>query len=223
MKKLSQVIYDYRCGDFITRNKTTCLLSMIGNGCIAVVKIILGTVMMSIFFVISGFYTIGIGMSKVIYYHGHSLPKEEKEVIYKHYVAMGIVLLVTSIIYILYMARLFFIESTIPYTTIMGITLALISFVEVGMAIKGLVKSNKLHEPLLQGLKLINLSSGLIAMVLTQSALLSVSDISSRVVNTSNAIIGIIMGSISAVIAGYMIYHYFSLRRKACLLLNQEE
>lgn len=203
------LIHDYRYGDFKTRNHITSLISMLGNFVISVFKIVIGLLTMSFFFIISGFYSIGIGVAKQIYFKGYELSVTEKQTSIKHYLLMAIILMMTSIIYIIYMIRLFFVTQTFNYTAILGISIATVSFLELGMAIRGLIKSRKMNDLLFTGLKTINFSSALVAIVLTQTALLSFSsDAEVAVINYHNAIFGVSVGVITLALSLFMIYRY---------------
>lgn len=119
---------------------------------------------------------------------------------------MAILILVASAIFVMYMSRLFFMEYTYTYSTIMGVAIATFSFTELGIAIGGLVSATKKNHYLMMGIKCCNLSSALIAIVLTQIALLSLPE----TINASfyNAITGVVLGGLSMLIGVFMIIYY---------------
>ena len=136
----------------------------------------------------------------------------------KKFLKMAILILVASIIFIMYMSRLFFIDYSYNYNTIIGIVIAAFSFTELGISIGGIVSATKKNDYLMIGIKCCNLSSTFIAIVLTQIALLSLPETINA--NLYNAISGIVFGSLSMLIGIFMIIFY---KKKVKNLPKNEE
>ena len=119
---------------------------------------------------------------------------------------MGILILVASAIFVIYMSRLFFMDYTYTYNKIVGIKIAAFSFAELGISMGGIVRDNNKNDYLLMGIKCCNLSSALIAIVLTQISLLSITSTIDAALY--NAISGVCFGALSMLIGVFMIIFY---------------
>lgn len=196
---------EYRLGDFRTRTRITTLFSMLGNFALAAGKAVIGIFTVSLFMLVSAFYSALTGLAKQFYYRGALICKEDikKETVY--YCFMAIFLLAASLVYSLYMVRLFFLSSGLVYGKIAGITVAAVSFTELFMAVRGLVKSNKLNDMLVSGLKIVNLSVALTALVLTQSALLSFTSGVEIAYSYVTAAFGLCVGLVSSLLSVLML------------------
>lgn len=97
-------------------------------------------------------------------------------------------------------------EYTYTYSTIMGVAIATFSFTELGIAIGGLASATKKNDYLMIGIKCCNLSSALIAIVLTQISLLSITSTIDAALY--NAISGVCFGALSMLIGVFMIIFY---------------
>lgn len=103
--------------------------------------------------------------------------------------------MVLSLVYCLYMGRLFFVSSTTKYGEITAITIAAFSFLELAISIRNLVKSYKAKNILLMSLRSCNIASSFFALVLTQVAILSaVTEVDH---SFYNAIGGIVFGALA--------------------------
>jgi predicted membrane channel-forming protein YqfA (hemolysin III family) len=93
-------------------------------------------------------------------------------------------------------------NSNIKYDTITAIAIATFSFAEIGAAVFGIAKLRQDKVPMLEAVKMTNLVSSLISIVLTQSALLSLDNVENAV--KYSGIVGLIFGGVSASIGVYM-------------------
>lgn len=85
-----------------------------------------------------------------------------------------------------------------------ALAIATFTFTEIGLNIRGVIVERKNHAPLIHAIKMINLSSSLICLVLTQTAILSfASDLPTHA--KENGLMGIIMGGVATLIGIYMI------------------
>jgi len=98
-----------------------------------------------------------------------------------------------------------------------GIGIATVTFTEVGLNIRGVILTRHNHTLLFHAIKMINLSASFIALVLTQTALLSFTEIESDVLEIAkaNGAIGIMMGILATVIGIYMICRIVKLKKRA--------
>ena len=155
-------------------------------------KIVLFFLTKSFSFIISSFYNLGIGLAKKkIYFH--------KE----NYLSVGVFLILASLSFVAYSIWTILFHKITYYNLYTGITIATVTFYDIGYSIYGIVKSLKNNNRQNNLLMLVNLATALISLELTQSALLSFTQVS---VDNSlyNGIIGIIVG-ISSLVIGIII------------------
>ncbi len=122
------------------------------------------------FLLLSGIVTLIFGILKLLYINYKVRTKLNP-------IIMPLLLFVMGIIYIIYMSRLFFIDETLTnYGTIIGITIASLSFAELTYLIIGVIKA-KNKDIIHYSYRYCNLSAGLFAIVNTESALLAMTEI----------------------------------------------
>lgn len=180
------------------------------NLLLATIKFILGIMSFSFFLIIGGLYNLGISIAKYFALEGNRIiDLESSENIInrkqrQYYNLIGIIIFISSIIFILYSVRLFFINGTnLKYTKIRALIIATVTFVEIIFAIRGIVIARKIKEPIVEAIKLTNLSTSLVSLVVTQSAILSFTH--KQNLNIYNGVLGFLMGSLSLLIGMYMI------------------
>ncbi len=89
------------------------------------------------------------------------------------YNIVGVLLAISSILFINYSYFVIKTHYNIDYDLYRGITIATVIFVDIGLAIVGIVKANKNRNLQHKILKLTNLATSLISLELVQTALLS--------------------------------------------------
>lgn len=182
------------------QKKIFLLCSLIYNFVWAVCKIVFGALSGLYFFCVSGGSTILLGFTKKVYlknYKTDDLAKKRNKSI-----NIAILLLVSSILFAVYMARLFFIEDSKEYGLILSIAIAAFSFVEFGLSIYNFMQAHKTDDVLLKSLKGCSLASSCFAIVLTQTALLSATGTDG---NLYNAVTGVIFGNFALIIGLYVL------------------
>lgn len=218
-------------------------LSVVLNAAMAIGKLALGIYSASLFMVVNALYSVGIGAAKMIAIKGYSLDERlsgtsdaagmrKKE--YRHYRWVGLILLCSSVAYAIYCTRLFFGGSTMQYDMIVGIAIAAFTFLELGMAIHGVLTMRRNREPIFEALKLITLASALITLVLTQAALTSFAGVgeTGEAMDMSffNGLSGLVFGGLAALIGLYMVVrvrradtnaHIASMRKKTSRILKK--
>lgn len=210
MSKFKKNLRMFFKGSFKERTYVKNRLSMLGNFTTAIFKMLFGVFTNSIFFCISAFYSMGIGYAKQTYIRGFAKGKGYKYV-NRYYLKMAQILIASSAIYVLYMVRLLFIDDRFVYNKFAAIGLSVIAFGDLYFSIYGFVKSKKLNDLLLSGLKGVYLASSFPAIVLAQVAVLSFQE-QKPYYNTLNAISGIAFGTFSALIGFLMLLKYYRTR-----------
>ncbi len=188
---------------FDTRTNFYSTTSMIINFIWSFFKFGFGLWTNSFFFCISAGYSLCIGLCKQVYLKG-----VKKDLDFYHQInylnVIGIILLIASFLYTIYMGKLFiWPENSRNYGIIMAIAIAAFAFINLFVAIRGLLKIKKKNSPLLYGLKSVKLATAFSSLVLTQVSLLEACKKADTIANYSfyNAITGSICGILCIVIA----------------------
>ncbi|MBU3099404.1 cation transporter [Clostridium sp. DSM 17811] len=180
----------------------------------AVGKILVGIFSLSFFLCINAFYNIAMGMAKTIfikeYYDGKKEPDEEHpdgygKGEYHCYYLGGIIVLISSIVYMVYCIRMFVSGDSVKYSMIVSLAIAVFTFTELGVSIQGAIVTRRDKEPVIEAIKLTNLASSMISLVLTQTAIMSFSYDGDA--SFYNGMSGMILGSASAILGLYMIIY----------------
>lgn len=169
-------------------------------------KLIMGICSMSLFTCIHAIYSFGMIGAKGIAFTGIRRAGSIREQ-YRYYRWSGITLIVASLLYIFYSVRLFFYPLENTYHMYIAIGIAAVTFTEIGLSIRGVVITRHDHTLLVHSIKMINLSASLIALVLTQTAILSFAnpDADLSVTSNANGIIGVIMGAAATFVGILMV------------------
>jgi divalent metal cation (Fe/Co/Zn/Cd) transporter len=152
-------------------------ISIITNAVMALGKIGMSIYSLSLYLFIGGLFNVGIGVAKAIAVKGHSELKDKKPQEYGHrsYYLVGCVVIIASIAYMAYSLRMMNGgQSNIEYDLITALCIATFTFVEIGTTVYGIIKIRRDKEPIIEAIKMTNLVSSLISIVLTQSALISI-------------------------------------------------
>lgn len=203
---IKKLIQDYIQLDYKAKSGIGGRISLSSNLLLAFLKAILGIFTSSIFLFISALYSTGCGIGRLTYFIGSKNSKNERDEL-RYYLYISLILFSTSIIYIIYMIRLFFIPSHAHYSMIAGIGLAAISTWEMFWSIRGLIKSHKRNDLLLSGLKAISVATALLSIVLTQIAILSFT-MPNEDCSLYNALAGTIFGGMCICISILMLARY---------------
>ncbi len=195
-------------------------ISMGSNFAWSLLKLVLAGVISSFFLTLSGFYTMCLALAKCSYFDGRrnakNLFKEEK-----YYKQIAFMLMIAGLIYLLYILEIFIYTHEQSYGLIISITFALIAFCEIFFSVRGLIKSWASKDLLLIGLKLINISSALSSLVLTQIALLSVNSTSTNTI-LYNTLFGMFIGLITMALGIYMFFYLTYFNKKHFHLIKKQ-
>ncbi len=165
-------------------------------------KIISGALSLSVFACMNGCYTLGMTAARYCALAGTVRSKERKNQ-YFYYRLAGAVMVAASLLYVTYSLWTIRHPKTVNYGKITAITIATITFTEIGVNVWGVIKYRKYHSPLLHALKIISLGTSLISLVLTQSAILAFADEAQD--PSVNGFLGTVTGICAALLGVYMI------------------
>ena len=129
-------------------------------------KIISGALSLSVFACMNGCYTLGMTAARYCALAGTVRSKERKNQ-YFYYRLAGSVMIAASLLYVAYSLWTIRHPKTVNYGKITAITIATITFTEIGVNVWGVIKYRKYHSPLFHALKIISLGASLISLVLT--------------------------------------------------------
>ena len=197
---IKSLINKYRSFSFEQKTVFTAKFSIFSNAFFAVAKFILA-IFNGVFFFVAGVLNIFMMIAKLECYLG--IKKNNKEDFKQRNFLIGLFLIFAGLQYAIYMSRLIYSDvEVMDYNMIMGISIACISFVELGFAIKGIFNaSGKGHY--YRNIKLINLASAFTAIVLTEVALMSfASTVDTRLID---GLFGVVVGFINVLIGIFII------------------
>jgi len=127
------------------------------------------------------------------------------------YGSIGVLVLLLSLVYVVCSALGLDGEgANDDYTPAVAINIAAITFAEIAVSIRGAVTARRSKELVVEAVRLTNLASALVLLVLTQTALLSFAQDSD--LRVYNAFCGVLFGSLAALIAMYMIVRAYRAR-----------
>lgn len=209
-------LFTNQYGSKLSRSLSLTGASTTASMFIAIGKFILGVLALSFLTCANALYTLGMVVAKIVAIVGIRKAQTEKDQ-YPYYLWSGAILIVSSLVYIVYSIQLFFNPISSSYHMYVGIGIATVTFTEVGLNIRGVILTRHNHTLLFHAIKMINLSASFIALVLTQTALLSFTEIESDVLEIAkaNGAIGIMMGILATVIGIYMICRIVKLKKRA--------
>lgn len=195
------IIRKYTSLDFKKKTEYSTIISIVFNICSGIFQFILGIITKEYFLCLSGFVNFFLLTSKLNCIFGIRNVKNKS--FKERNLLVSITLILSGICYILYMARLLIFDIQIKqYNMYIAIIIAAISFTQIGLAINGLVKA-KGHGHLYKDIKVINFTSSLTGIVLTQTALLSMKN--SETLNTSAGYFGIGVGFIAILLGVFLL------------------
>jgi len=178
--------------------------SCVGNTIIGIGKLMMGILSLSFFTCASAFYTFGMVIAKCCVLTGIIKENNTKSQ-YRYYKFSGLVLIVSSILYIVYSIRLLLYPVINSYHLYVALAIATFTFAELTINIRGVIVYRHNSTPLVHAIKMINLSSSLICLVLTQTAILSIASESIETQPYANGFMGILMGSAATILGIVMI------------------
>lgn len=182
-------------------------------------KIVLSIVSASFFMFANALFSCGIGLARYTALKMQNKPMKEQLELFRK---VSVILSFAGLWYAGYSVRLFFGGTPGDYTMVMALIIALYTFVEFGIQIVDLRKLRKQHDIEAEALRLIGLSSILISFVLTQTAIMSISESSDH--TFSDGLSGVVFGGLVVLvgIASQFRYWHYKKIYKGDLLENEQ-
>lgn len=187
----------------------------IGNLLVGIGKLGMGIMSLSFFTCVSAFYTFGMVIAKACALGGLVKGKAPGEQ-YHYYKLSGMILIVASVLYVVYSTRLLWHPMVSHYDKYVGLGIATFAFTELGLNIRGVIVERHNHTLLFHAIRMINLASSLICLVLTQTAILSFTHDSMPDYDPSisNGLMGILMGTAATLIGCVMLWRVRKIKQK---------
>ncbi len=174
-------------------------------------KIISGLLSFSVFACMNGCYTLGMALARYCALAG-LLQKNKERDSYFYYRLSGIIMVIASLLYVIYSLWTIWHPKMVYYGEIIAITIAAITFTEIGINLQGVLKYRKAKLPVIHAIKTINLGTSLISLVLTQAAILSFADENQN--PFVNGILGSLMGGVAALLGCYLVWRIGKMKEK---------
>lgn len=169
--------------------------SCFGNAFLSLGKLGIGIYSFNFYIFANGLYTLGMVLARLCVLFGFLKVKKPTKQYHCCRLA-GMILIAASGAYITYSIRLLLHPQSTSYNEIVGITIATVTFFELGLNVRGVLIERKNNTPFFYVLKMINLSSAIISLALTQAALLSFQE-SGTEHSIWNGLVGILTGGIA--------------------------
>lgn len=164
------------------------------------IKLIMSITVGSIILFISASYSFLLGLAKKI-------SIKSKKNLYLKYYLVSVIILAISVIYILYSIYIINFHINVYYNEIVAIAISAFAFLDITLAIIGIVRAKKRNDLELEATKMTSLVSSYISISITQMALLSFNETGD--LSLYNGIGGITFGVLSFITGIYMIIYIF--------------
>jgi hypothetical protein len=181
-----------------SRSLHLAALSTTGNAAIGIVKVLLGLLALSAFACVNGLYTIALVAARACALSGSV--RDDKAKVTRRCLWAAWLLLLASLLYLAYSGWAFVHPASFGFGKYMAITIAAVTFFEIGSNIYGLAATKGGDDLPLHVIRAIGLATSLVSLVLTQTALLSIGGTGSHDLSSS-ALLGLLVGSAAAAIA----------------------
>ncbi len=180
-------------------------LSTAGLIVVGIVKVVLGVIALSVFACVNGFYTLAMVGARALVLAGSVSAHRATTAQRCLYSAWGLGL--AGVLYMAYSLWAYHHPSTVTLPTKwVGIGIATVTFIEIGVNVRGLLVSRGRRDLPLHVSKAINLSASLVALVLTQAMLLSISQETDPHDPAVSALLGTIVAALTMLIALYEVH-----------------
>lgn len=175
-------------------------------------KLLMGILSLSFFTTMNALYTYGMVTAKFCALRGIAVPVKKQYAYYRR--AAGI-LIASSLCYAIYSTRLLWHPQSSKYHPYLAMGIATVTFAEIGLNLWGVLVERKKKSLPFHALKIINLASSLIGLVLTQAALLSFTHTEADYdPSRANGILGLCMGGCAALLGCFMFWRAAKLEQK---------
>lgn len=186
------------------RIKVFSLISLVANLFICIAKFIGSFIFHNYFLAVAGLFNVFIILSKGECLLGLTSDRMSFKL---RNLFIFIFVLTAGIIYTFYSSRLLIYENYLTYDFTFGLALliALVSFIELGVAIYGLIRVKR-YGHFYRDIKIINFITALTALVLTEAAITQFANISVHNIKLNNGVFGMIVGITTIVLAVYIFF-----------------
>lgn len=164
-------------------------------------KIMVGVFSLSIFMIMNGLYTLGMGFAKSLILFPVYFKAEKDELYYCK--MAGWTMILSSFIYIIYSCSLIYHPKIRNYGSVAESMIILVTFLEIFFNTYGIIKYKHYRYPLLVSLKVICLGSSMISAVFAQAIILA--SLFDFVELSIHGFLGVIAGVMVAGIGAYLI------------------
>ncbi len=175
----------------------------------ASLKLGMGVVTQSLLFIVSGVYYLMLCLSRAVVVYRHrrirtlDVAPERRRHEVSVYRRTGLLLCLVGVSYAAFSLTLMHEDADGSYSDIVAITVATITVVKIGTAIRGMVVSRRERNPTDSAVKAIALTDALLSVVVMQNVLLVSQHTGGA--GRSSGVLGIALGS-AVVIAGLLMY-----------------
>ena len=157
-------------------------------------KILIGIVFSSFFMYVNALYSAGMGVARSMALRMDGKSRRRQITIYRR---IGMILSGAGLCYALYSVRLFLGGITGVYSMNTALIIALYTFIEFGINIRGAIRLRKSRSLRAKALRAISFSATLLCFALTQTAILSFAAEGDN--NFYNALSGMAFGVLAAI------------------------
>ena len=162
-------------------------------------KLVLGILTASLSSCVSACCTFGMAAAKSFALAG-SLKAKNKQEQYRYCFISGAVLILTSLLFAAYSVRIAQYPAAGAYNIYAALAAAVFTFAELALSIRGVLAERSRLMPPFYAVKMINLASSLLCLVLAQTAILSAADAQSGMHQKADGMLGAAAGCSAAVI-----------------------
>lgn len=204
---------DYRALEKNDKVALTTAFSTALGGIMVIVKLAMGLWTMSVLFIVRAVYYAMLCISRFFIVKAHARTRQiadrmqrfaqERNVCHR----TGALLCFIGLSYAAFSLTMFFTGSPNEYGEIIAITVATISFIKIGIAIRGMIVSYKTRNPLDSSVKFVTFIDAMLSLVVMQDVLLE-SQGTAHAAQSSD-LFGIGLGTVAVIIGLWML-----LRRK---------
>lgn len=186
------------------------LLTTMVNSFVAIVKLILGFLLLSLWFFINAVFNIILVLSRICSIKDYRKIRLETDnqikskIESRNYIHNGILLILLAISYFIVSVYMYYKNPNLNIHEYLTYLVALIAFYSIASSIYGMIKYKKSNHMILSAVKITDFANALTSIVLTQVVLLDAfnNEIDVRVVNGS---MGMMISIIIMILGLYMI------------------
>jgi divalent metal cation (Fe/Co/Zn/Cd) transporter len=180
-------------------------ISVYSNIALAAGKSALGIYGGSFFLGIAAMYNVGMALAKHTAIKGYKTGAQPC-------FAVGVITLVSGVLFMVYCLCYFFFGNPMQYTMYEALAIATMTFTEIGCAVYGIKAAGKIKNQAISAIQLTSLTSALVSLVLTQTAIFSFA--AEEDMSFFNGLSGLVFGGIAALIGMYMMIRAVFIKRQ---------